>query len=193
MVLVPLIFVSLLSYARGLIESEIAAGLSLAASQPINEWSFKFSVLKSELDLMSSNVVNMSLVSKIFPEGTVSMQSSSAMPRSLPSAETMSKITEHYESITKIDDDKLGVKKRIASLTESFSCAALPVAYTPILMCSGVVDYSFYLPVNTTAEMLDLEARAQAATAVSFLSPSCLSDIKRLICARVYKPCLSGG
>jgi hypothetical protein len=55
--------------------------------------------------------------------------------------------------------------------------------------CSGVVDYAFYLPVGITEADLDAEASALGSEAVPLLSSDCLSSIKRVICASIYRPC----
>lgn len=74
----------------------------------------------------------------------------------------------------------------------SSSCASLPSSYSPFMFCSGVVDYPFFLMFNESMSHLETEARAQAAGLLAFLNTSCLSDAKKMICARVYRPCKAG-
>ena len=75
----------------------------------------------------------------------------------------------------------------------SFTCESLPENYTPFLFCSGVVSYPFYVPNGVDSASYDVQARELAESANSFLPTSCLSDIKKLICATVYNPCVPNG
>jgi len=74
-----------------------------------------------------------------------------------------------------------------------FSCLNLAADYDAYTFCSGVVDYSFYVESGSSVAALDLAARALSASAIPLLSTPCLSDMKKLICAIVYKPCVSNG
>ena len=64
----------------------------------------------------------------------------------------------------------------------------LPVDYSPYLLCSGVVDYDFYLHPGETAEDLNTLAINMMSRSWDLLSAECKSDMKRLTCARVYLP-----
>ena len=55
--------------------------------------------------------------------------------------------------------------------------------------CAGAVDYSFFVPSNTTLSHLNEVAINQTSTLMSMLPNSCQMDIKRLICASVYLRC----
>ncbi|KAG5175635.1 hypothetical protein JKP88DRAFT_274514 [Tribonema minus] len=58
-------------------------------------------------------------------------------------------------------------------------------------LCSGVVDYPYYLPDGYTAETLGTIAlTAVSSAALSLLSATCQRDIKLLVCANVYKKCV---
>lgn len=74
----------------------------------------------------------------------------------------------------------------------TFSCERLPEQYTPYLFCSGVVLYDFFLPDGTSVADLDSQARGLAAYANTLFPSSCLSDMKKLICASIYNPCAPG-
>jgi hypothetical protein len=75
--------------------------------------------------------------------------------------------------------------------TTSFVCAP-PIAYSPSIMCSGIVDYSYVLPSGASAEDMNNWAISAATGLSSFMNSACLSDLKRLICANVYLPCATG-
>lgn len=79
-----------------------------------------------------------------------------------------------------------------SAYASTFSCEHLPADYTPYLFCSGVVQYDFFVTNGTTAADLDTQARGLAAYANTLLPTSCLSDMKKLICASVYNPCVAG-
>ena len=79
--------------------------------------------------------------------------------------------------------------------TQSYTCSDsfIGAPYSPSSFCSGVVDYSFYLPNGTTLEGLNTEASNRAAKVIPLLSTMCLTDLKRQICANIYLPCSSSG
>ena len=79
--------------------------------------------------------------------------------------------------------------------TQSYTCSDsfIGAPYSPSSFCSGVVDYSFYLPNGTTLEGLNSEASNRAAKVIPLLSTMCLTDLKRQICANIYLPCSSSG
>ena len=62
-----------------------------------------------------------------------------------------------------------------------------------IIFSSGVVDYKFLLSSSQTLSDLDQSARQAAAGLVPFMRATCLSDVKRLICANVYLECAPNG
>ena len=75
--------------------------------------------------------------------------------------------------------------------TQSYTCSDsfIGAPYSPSSFCSGVVDYSFYLPNGTTPEGFNTEASNRAAKIIPLLSTMCLTDLKRQICANIYLPC----
>ena len=75
----------------------------------------------------------------------------------------------------------------------SFSCVKLSSGYDPYLMCSDVVDYSFYLPTGKSIDDLEETVRASVPAAFGLMTGSCLSDYKKMICARIFPPCVEGG
>jgi hypothetical protein len=77
-------------------------------------------------------------------------------------------------------------------ISYSFTCESLPSAFTPTMMCSGIVDYSFYLPTGTTVYQLELQARQKLVNLTLQVGQECLSNMKRLVCAQVYQPCVDG-
>ena len=62
--------------------------------------------------------------------------------------------------------------------------------YSPYYLCSGIVDYEFYLPSNQTIEGLNLQAISMMSPSWGFLKAECKSDMKRLICSMIYQPFL---
>ena len=70
--------------------------------------------------------------------------------------------------------------------TPSFSCVKLSSEYDPYKMCSDIVDYSFYLPTGTTLDDLEETVRASVPATFSLMTGACLSDYKKMMCARVY-------
>lgn len=85
------------------------------------------------------------------------------------------------------------ISARTSGSENSFECATLPTTYSPTIFCSGIVTYPFYLANSNTLEDLENLARLKATGLNSFMSTSCLADVKRLICATVYQPCVSNG
>lgn len=77
--------------------------------------------------------------------------------------------------------------------TPSFSCVKLSDEYDPYKMCSDIVDYSFYLPTGTTLDDLEETVRASVPATFSLMTGACLSDYKKMMCARVYTPCVDNG
>lgn len=71
----------------------------------------------------------------------------------------------------------------IVALSESF-----PDSYDPHYLCSGVVDYDFYLPANTTFDDLNVLAISMMSPTWTFVNAECKSDMKRLTCSQVYLP-----
>jgi len=59
------------------------------------------------------------------------------------------------------------------------------------MFCSGVVDYSFILPLGLSKQSLESYVRAESQRAIPLASTQCQSDIKRVICAKYYLPCLA--
>lgn len=78
----------------------------------------------------------------------------------------------------------------LESADPSFTCQSLPTTYDPTMFCSGVVDYSFFLAKGLTMENLESYVRQESQRAVPLFSTQCKSDIKRVICAKYYLPCL---
>ena len=75
----------------------------------------------------------------------------------------------------------------------TFTCVSLPTTYDPFTLCSGVVDYPFMMPFNSTLTTMDAAARAATSSGLAFLNSLCLTDLKRMICATVYRPCVTNG
>mmetsp|Transcript_12517 Transcript_12517/g.18903 ORF Transcript_12517/g.18903 Transcript_12517/m.18903 type:complete len:770 (+) Transcript_12517:107-2416(+) len=88
---------------------------------------------------------------------------------------------------------------RIASLVFSsvvgfiatVSSETLPDAYNPYTLCSGVVDYDFFVPEGSSADELNALAISMMSPSWAFLGADCKSDMKRLVCAVVYQPTVS--
>jgi hypothetical protein len=74
-----------------------------------------------------------------------------------------------------------------------FTCPTLPATYSNIITCSGVVDYSFYLPSGSTNSDLEYQARSLLKNLTVAIGATCISSIKKQVCAVVYLPCISGG
>ena len=79
---------------------------------------------------------------------------------------------------------------KLESNSPSFTCESLPSSYDPSVFCSGVVDYSFVLPLGQSKESFESYVRAESQRAIPLASTQCQSDIKRVICAKYYLPCL---
>lgn len=76
----------------------------------------------------------------------------------------------------------------------SFICARLTSEHSPATFCSGIVTYSFYLPLKSTIEQLEADARSEAHKfSTLFLNSECLTVLKKDICARTYLPCTNPG
>jgi hypothetical protein len=76
-------------------------------------------------------------------------------------------------------------------LTGSFTCQSGWTSLSPFSLCSDVVDYSYLLLDSTTVAALEADARALLpSSTMGFISNTCLSDYKRMICAKVYAPCV---
>lgn len=90
--------------------------------------------------------------------------------------------------------DKVLAKHHVAAPTvtsvTTFTCSSFPVAYDPYTFCSGVVDYAFVIPTGSSLLTLETEARALSDNAMAIFTTACLSDMKKLFCAMVYKPCI---
>ena len=79
-----------------------------------------------------------------------------------------------------------------AFLSKWVTAEMLPIDYTPSLLCSGVVDYDFYLPPGNTTDDLNTLAISMMSRSWDLLGAECKSDMKRLACARVYRPSVTG-
>jgi hypothetical protein len=80
------------------------------------------------------------------------------------------------------------------SFPTSFSCQAMPAKYTPYMFCSGVVDYSVFIPSTSSLKALDKQASSLANYyPASILSAKCLSEVKRDICSIIMRPCVPKG
>jgi hypothetical protein len=59
--------------------------------------------------------------------------------------------------------------------------------------CHSVVDYQYYLPPGVTEPQLNARADSKLNDArLSILQPSCLIELKRLVCGSVYLKCVPG-
>lgn len=83
--------------------------------------------------------------------------------------------------------------RALQSNQSPFTCMTLPPKYDPTMFCSGVVDYAFVVMHGTDLSSLDKKARLVATQVNSFINSPCLSDFKRLVCARIYLQCVPGG
>jgi hypothetical protein len=81
----------------------------------------------------------------------------------------------------------------IQRVNDQFTCAKFDEEYSPYFFCSGVVDYDFILFQNESLMDLNTKALSQAMYLNEFIDNKCLSDAKRLICSRVYQPCVTNG
>ena len=75
----------------------------------------------------------------------------------------------------------------------TFTCVSLPTTYDPFTLCSEVVDYPFMMAFNSTLTTMDAAARAATSSGLAFLNSRCLTDLKRMICATVHRPCVTNG
>jgi hypothetical protein len=75
----------------------------------------------------------------------------------------------------------------------SFTCQSLPVNYTAEMTCSGVVDYPFYVEAGDTIESMEADIRRELVNVTLQVQQKCLTAIKRVACAKLYKPCVPGG
>lgn len=80
----------------------------------------------------------------------------------------------------------------LLSLYASSNAEKFPSIYSPYFLCSGVVNYDFYLPPNESMESLNLKAISMMNPSWGFLNAHCKSDMKRLVCAMVYLPTSPG-
>ncbi len=80
-----------------------------------------------------------------------------------------------------------------ATISNIFTCENLSSTYSPYVTCSGIVNYSFYMPAGSTIQTLELSARSLLSGLSLPIGDTCLSAIKKAICAEVYLPCLNGG
>lgn len=77
--------------------------------------------------------------------------------------------------------------------SSSFTCETLPIGYSPFTFCSGVVDYPFIVEAGSSLADLELATRSALTPFNIFISPECMTDVKRLVCASVYKRCVDNG
>lgn len=77
--------------------------------------------------------------------------------------------------------------------TPSFSCQRMNETFNPYFMCSDVVDYDYYLPAGSTLDDLEETVRASVPSAFGLMTGECLSDFKKMMCARVFPPCVDNG
>ena len=102
----------------------------------------------------------------------------------------------------------------------SDECTSLPTDYDVSLLCSGVVDYDFYLPSSMSSGEKEfavpfkifliclklplffsfwIDGLNQIAisqlndSTLTILPNQCLSDLKKLVCTSVYLECVDGG
>lgn len=76
---------------------------------------------------------------------------------------------------------------------DEFTCGRLPKKYDPHFLCSGIVDYEFILLPGITAEGLNRFGSGWMKIFTRYLGSACLTDVKRLICSVLYKPCVADG
>ena len=78
--------------------------------------------------------------------------------------------------------------------TGGFVCESFGHAYDPTRFCSGIVDYPYVLPDGYTDAILETTARTYARLmGIPFFKATCLTDVKRYICANVYAKCAANG
>jgi len=83
--------------------------------------------------------------------------------------------------------------KRKLVIPTSFTCESF-ATFSPFQMCSDIVDYPFLVETSSTLAAMETAVRAMLPTStLGFINNYCLSDLKKLVCARVYQPCVSGG
>ncbi len=80
----------------------------------------------------------------------------------------------------------------------SWAAVAANICSTEILkgvgeLCTGIVNYAFFVPDGKTESDIHAAALAQASnSALALLPESCQSNLKLLICAHVYLKCPDG-
>jgi len=97
--------------------------------------------------------------------------------------------------VPSVDKEEPATGRGRALSPGGFVCQAQPpAAFNPTVFCSGIVDYPYIIPDGYSDEMLESAARGLATSmGVGFFKTSCLTDIKRFICANVYMKCADGG
>lgn len=87
------------------------------------------------------------------------------------------------------------IERNLASSRPTpFICARFTSEHSPASFCSGIVTYSFYLPLKSTIEQLEASVRGEADKfSTLFLNGECLTALKKDICARTYLPCSPPG
>lgn len=104
----------------------------------------------------------------------------------------MNKTKLSYFDIVPFQHEESSLSRKMS--TGGFQCSNFPDTYDPKQFCSGVVDYPFVLMDGYTKEILETKARTYAnLLGVPILKTSCLSDIKRYICANIYLKCVTNG
>jgi len=97
--------------------------------------------------------------------------------------------------VPSIDEEGQATGRDRALSPGGFVCQTQPsAAFNPTVFCSGIVDYPYIIPDGYSDEILESAARGMATSmGVGFFKTSCLTDIKRFICANVYMKCANGG
>eukprot|EP01038_Epipyxis_sp_PR26KG_P008373 gene8373-11329_t len=99
-------------------------------------------------------------------------------------------------SNSKFHSDFKNIESSIYNITmvsSDFTCESLDTKFDPTVFCSGVVDYPFIVFKNGYSKSaLNSIAKSQGMYYNSFINVGCLSDVKRLICTTLYKPCVTG-
>ena len=98
-----------------------------------------------------------------------------------------------YETQLATMHDHSDLSSSRALSTPSFSCQSMNETFNPYYMCSDVVDYDYYLPAGTTLDDLEATVRASVPASYLLLTGTCLSDYKKMMCARVFPPCVDNG